>query len=92
MNKLFLCVFLCTIICVNAHKCPRCEETVCSLKQRKDCPAGIVKDYCKCCMICGKGLNEKCGGIRNISGICGKGLVCKVPDNSSDNTGICKKA
>nr|CAY61895.1 hypothetical protein [Tityus discrepans] len=92
MNKLFLYVFLCAIICVNAHKCPRCEKNVCNLKTPKDCPAGVVTDYRKCCNICAKGLNERCGGIRNISGKCGNGLVCNVPDNSADKTGTCKRA
>ncbi|RXG69398.1 Single insulin-like growth factor-binding domain protein-2 [Armadillidium vulgare] len=50
-------------------------------------------DACHCCHECKKGPGEKCGGLFNLDGICGDGLVCHRNKNHSEDifdlNGIC---
>uniref|UniRef100_A0A1W7R951 Venom protein n=1 Tax=Hadrurus spadix TaxID=141984 RepID=A0A1W7R951_9SCOR len=57
-----------------------------------NCPAGLVKDACGCCLVCAKAENESCGGLSNIFGKCGHGLKCVLEGNRVIASGICKKS
>ncbi|XP_023234354.1 insulin-like growth factor-binding protein-related protein 1 [Centruroides sculpturatus] len=94
MSRIVLCIFFCAglLLCVETRKCPRCDKNHCQKKRDSDCPAGLVLDKCNCCLVCGKTLNQRCGGGYRNYGKCGRNLVCKPDSTSSDNASTCKKA
>ncbi|KAL7638066.1 UNVERIFIED_CONTAM: hypothetical protein RMT77_011691 [Armadillidium vulgare] len=70
-----------------------CKPAACKVLTDKDCPFGVGMDACHCCHECKKGPGEKCGGLFNLDGICGDGLVCHRNKNHSEDifdlNGIC---
>lgn len=61
--------------CVPCGGKDRCPE------EAPICINGHVLDICECCMVCGKGEGEICGGLWNMRGKCGDGLVCVKPQS-----------
>ena len=47
----------------------KCDKRSCGTPQ--NCSYGLVWDHCYCCMVCGKGEGELCGGKSYIQGECG---------------------
>lgn len=66
--------------------CGECDSTLCDFP--KNCPAGIVKDECNCCMVCGKQEFELCAHEDVPSevflGHCGENLECRVRDDQEE--------
>ena len=62
-------------------KCGKCDKNSCE-KAPKECPAGIVKDPCGCCDVCGNLEGDLCDhpevDLPNFVGNCGHKLECKV--------------
>ena len=51
-----------------------CDPELC---QGVDCSQNNqVIDFCTCCPVCLKGVNDRCGGLRNSAGQCQNGLRC----------------
>ncbi|XP_067012187.2 neuroparsin-A [Anabrus simplex] len=61
--------------CSSSSLCPPCEGDSCDVESA-DCQHGVVKDYCGR-KVCAKGPGQKCGGVFDILGKCGKGMSCK---------------
>uniref|UniRef100_A0A0C9RPA6 TSA: Tityus bahiensis Tbah02317 mRNA sequence n=1 Tax=Tityus bahiensis TaxID=50343 RepID=A0A0C9RPA6_TITBA len=76
----FLFVFaLCFFSIGLSLKC-RCSGVTCVDKTEEDCPeVGVTKYGCKCCKVCAQNIGESCGGVYNVSGICGRNLECVKP-------------
>ncbi len=57
------------------------------------CPHGLVKEPCRHCLTCAKGLGEECGGTNGINGECMDGLDCSADPHlyldGGNVTGIC---
>ncbi|XP_067143771.1 venom protein 302-like [Centruroides vittatus] len=94
MKKFFFILCLCfsIFIDISALDCRECQRDQCDDKTEEECPAGLVTDLCDCCLVCGKGKNEDCGGDFEVLGKCGTGLYCKR-ENDEDvySNGVCKK-
>ncbi|XP_042874785.1 neuroparsin-A-like [Penaeus japonicus] len=78
--KSLLCVCVCFFVCavgVAGLSCVR--DLTCTKLQAvlMYCRFGVVSGPCKACQ-CAKGPGDECGGLFNLSGICGKGLYCKM--------------
>ncbi|CAM1299046.1 Uncharacterised protein g2307 [Pycnogonum litorale] len=60
-----------------SQMCLRCDQYSCFQKMPK-CLGSVVSDprTCGCCERCAKQLDEPCGGIWKMRGVCEKGLVC----------------
>ena len=51
-----------------------CDPELC---QGVDCSQNNqVIDFCTCCPVCLKGVDDRCGGLRNSAGQCQDGLRC----------------
>uniref|UniRef100_A0A482Z7D5 U19-Hypotoxin-Hsp1a_1 n=1 Tax=Hypochilus sp. SGP-2016 TaxID=1905178 RepID=A0A482Z7D5_9ARAC len=81
-----LAIFICLTVVVgdqsNKAECGECEESAC--KPPKDCLAGMVKDHCDCCFVCGQREGELCDDeelplpYRNSKfRPCGENLLCR---------------
>ncbi|XP_067122565.1 venom protein 302-like isoform X2 [Centruroides vittatus] len=84
MNMYFvftLCVLFCMENTISALTCLACDQNTCEKKTEEDCPAGLTRDVCECCVICAKDIGERCGGIWNMYGKCGRNLKCVNPSN-----------
>lgn len=65
--------------CEEVTECGTCESSNC--ESPRDCLAGMVKDSCECCYLCGKKEGERCYHKDVPSrglGLCGDNLVCRV--------------
>ncbi|KAK6493739.1 kazal-type serine protease inhibitor domain-containing protein 1-like [Huso huso] len=64
----------------DVEECSECHPELCNSPQR--CPAGRVKDLCRCCWECGNAEGQLCDldASSNFYGICGKDLVCEIQD------------
>lgn len=71
---------LCSEIACGEYECP--DTTYCEF--------GIAPDICDCCNICAKGLDDHCGGMLNLAGICGEGYFCLPHPKYSQLPGLCK--
>lgn len=76
------------------HSCPeRCDLDRC--ESPRDCPGGLVPDYCKCCEVCARQGNQTCGGQYSLYGQCDRDLVCVIQLSSGqlvtgDEQGVCQ--
>ncbi|XP_023241814.1 venom protein 302-like [Centruroides sculpturatus] len=60
--------------------CVPCSEIDCVDKTEEDCPSvGVTMYVCGCCKVCAEGIGQECGGLYNLSGICGRNLECVKP-------------
>ncbi|XP_070578150.1 cysteine-rich motor neuron 1 protein-like isoform X2 [Ptychodera flava] len=60
----------------HSYSCQQpCDTSTCS---PTNCKGGLVDDLCGCCKVCARLVNETCGGIDNLFGICDEGLYCAV--------------
>ena len=58
----------------------KCDKRSCVTP--KNCPHGLVWDHCYCCLVCGKGEGELCGGKNYVQGECGdRRQECVVRDS-----------
>ncbi|XP_041477125.1 insulin-like growth factor-binding protein 7 [Lytechinus variegatus] len=67
---------------VNAQRvleCPDCERTACEKVSEEICPAGVLLDECGCCSVCGRTLDQNCGGKFWNLGRCGRDYYCSGP-------------
>ncbi|XP_037091772.1 venom protein 302-like [Pollicipes pollicipes] len=56
--------------------CAPCRPEQCKLRSPR-CKYGVVRDTCSCCVTCGKGPGQLCGGPWDSAGRCGHHLYCK---------------
>ncbi|XP_056020805.1 cysteine-rich motor neuron 1 protein-like isoform X2 [Ostrea edulis] len=80
---------------VDALKCTPCNLSACP-DPPTDCPRGTILDVCGCCQVCGKDINETCGGPFEILGKCGDGLECALTSEVGDpitgsEKGVCRE-
>ncbi|KAF2365280.1 Insulin-like growth factor-binding protein IGFBP [Trinorchestia longiramus] len=78
--------FALLFFCITIHSCCSLRCVPCGGKDRCPpdppvCLSGLVSDVCECCLVCGKGEGEVCGGLWNMRGKCGDGLVCVKPQS-----------
>lgn len=58
-----------------AKRCPACDVKTCAPLNSGECLAGIMKDECNCCDVCGKLEGEPCDD--SVRDPCGDGLECR---------------
>lgn len=93
MGRLFvlLLLFVVMIEICTSLSCLPCNRKLCVKQEKKlKCVGNLVRDACGCCYVCAKQLNEYCGGLWNISGICDVGLMCQ-PFSFYGPLGICTR-
>jgi len=66
---LVICFLLLLIHVSNTSSGCKCNKQACL--SPANCSHGLVWDYCYCCLVCGKGEGELCGGKNYIQGECG---------------------
>ncbi|XP_061164322.1 cysteine-rich motor neuron 1 protein-like [Saccostrea echinata] len=94
-SVLALCLMCVSYAGVTALKCTPCNPSMCPHPPR-DCPRGTILDVCGCCQVCGKNVNETCGGPFEILGKCGDGLECALTSEvggliTGSEKGICRE-
>lgn len=82
--KVLCCVLLVGLLAVvvsaqRGPECPVCERTACEKVSEESCPAGVLLDECGCCQICGRKLDQNCGGKFWNLGRCGRDYFCSGP-------------
>ncbi|XP_077998040.1 cysteine-rich motor neuron 1 protein-like isoform X2 [Glandiceps talaboti] len=66
-----------TSVVSHSYSCSQpCDMSACP--PTTDCKGGLVDDICRCCKTCARQVNESCGGIDDIFGICDEELFCSV--------------
>lgn len=95
-------VFFCVISfgAANTLKCSAETLNYCNVMncaESGDCFHGVIYDECQCCKYCLRKQGEKCGGERNIDGVCDRGLTCMQTFDYDANsfltenkTGVCQ--
>ncbi|CAG5124469.1 unnamed protein product, partial [Candidula unifasciata] len=78
---------------VAALSCAACDPTLCP--DTSDCTGGLVLDICRCCQVCARTENQRCGGMFGILGKCDGHLHCFISPVdgrpiTGDEEGICK--
>ncbi|XP_062589466.1 cysteine-rich motor neuron 1 protein-like, partial [Saccostrea cucullata] len=94
-SVLALCLMCTSYAGVGALKCTPCNPSMCP-DPPKNCPRGTILDVCGCCQVCGKNVNETCGGPFEIVGKCGDGLECALTSEvggsiTGSEKGICRE-
>lgn len=89
-----LVLFAVTVGITASLSCPKsCKRKWCirHVEWKLRCVGNLVKDACGCCYECAKQMNESCGGLWNINGICDVGLICNHtrPSLLAIRPGIC---
>ncbi|XP_047486066.1 insulin-like growth factor-binding protein-related protein 1 [Penaeus chinensis] len=69
-------------------KCEECDRSACP--EVGSCPGGAVPDECGCCVICARGLGQRCdnetgAASRGRYGACGDHLVCRPRTDVGDS-------
>lgn len=85
------------------RNCEKCEVEKCT-PPKEECLAGLVKDLCGCCYVCGRREGELCDGdilpiqYRNRGyGPCGENLACRprtdlAPGDPPEAQCVCLKS
>jgi len=78
---------------VMALECPVCEVDSCPPEPKK-CMAGLVKDSCGCCMVCGNLEGDRCDREINSGGMpqygpCGDNLQCRGRADLNEKESVC---
>ncbi|XP_055353062.1 insulin-like growth factor-binding protein-related protein 1 [Paramacrobiotus metropolitanus] len=94
---LAVCLVGGSYVAVHALQCPKCEEAQCAPLVGKQCLAGVVKDSCGCCDVCGNLEGDRCDRAGDNGptqyGPCGENLQCRhrVDLPEQDAVCICKE-
>jgi len=79
----FCLLFLMMFVAVYTKEgCGPCDPESCA--RPRNCLAGMVKDHCDCCMVCGRIEGEKCDNdslplkYEHVYGYCGEHLECRI--------------
>jgi hypothetical protein len=89
---LFSVTFICNVLFCAAINCPACDKSACPPEPKK-CLAGLVKDSCGCCMVCGNLEGDRCDRESDNEegqyGLCGDNLQCVNRADLPEKDAVC---